>query len=101
MNDLYIHQLETENKQLREVLKSTNEVAKEYVRIEKHCDELGNRIDKAIEYINKNCVLSDEWTDLDFCNFIPTGKITYKQLTPKKVKNLLEILGGTNENNNI
>jgi hypothetical protein len=52
-----------------------------------------HKIDKAIEYIKNNCVLSDEWRDLGFCNFIPTGKITYKQLTPKKVKELLEILG--------
>lgn len=48
---------------------------------------------KIIEYIVKNCILSDEWTELDFCHFIPTGKITYKQLTPKKVKELLELLG--------
>ena len=56
-------------------------------------NEQDQKIDKAIEYIVKNCILSDEWKELDFCNFIPTGKITYKQLTPKKVKELLEILG--------
>ena len=54
MNDLYTHQLETENKQLREVLKSTNEVVKEYLEKEKYCDELENRIDKAIEYIKEH-----------------------------------------------
>jgi len=55
--------------------------------------DLEQKIDKTIEYIKNNCVLSDEWTDLGFCNFTPTGKITYKQLTPKKVKELLKILG--------
>lgn len=60
-------------------------------------DDLEERIYKSKEYIVKNCILSDEWKELDFCNFIPTGKITYKQLTPKKVKELLEILGGKND----
>ena len=55
--------------------------------------DLENIIYKAIDYINKNCILSDEWTDLDFCNFIPAGKITYKQLASKKIKKLLAILG--------
>lgn len=54
--------------------------------------KLHSIIKEVREYIHKNCILSDEWTDLDFCNFIPTGKITYKQLTSKKVKELLEIL---------
>ena len=53
-----------------------------------------DRIDKAIEYIENNCILSDEWTDLGFCNFVPTGNIKYKQLSPKKVKELLSILRG-------
>ena len=51
MNDLYIHQLETENKQLRIALKSTNEVVKEYLEKEKYCDELEEKIDK----IRKHC----------------------------------------------
>lgn len=58
--------------------------------------ELLDFIKEVKEYIQKNCILSDEWTDLDFCNFIPTGKIIYKQLTPKKVKELLEILDKEN-----
>ena len=52
------------------------------------------RIDKATEYIENNCILSDEWTDLGFCNFVPTGRIKYKQLSSKKVKDLLDILRG-------
>jgi len=55
---------------------------------------LEDRIDKAIEYIRNNCISSNEWTDLDFCNFVPTGNIKYKQLTSKKVKDLLDILRG-------
>ena len=57
-------------------------------------DDCKQRIDKAIEYIKDNCILSDEWTDLGFCNFVPTGNIKYKQLSSKKVKDLLDILRG-------
>lgn len=53
-----------------------------------------SRNEKAIEYIIDNCVLSDEWKDLGFCNFIPTGRIEYKQLSKTKVKYLLKILKG-------
>ena len=52
------------------------------------------RNEKAIEYIIDNCVLSDEWKDLGFCNFIPTGRIEYKQLSKTKIKYLLNILKG-------
>lgn len=44
MNDLYIHQLETENKQLREVLKINHQIIDMYVE----------RIDKAIKYIKEH-----------------------------------------------
>lgn len=56
--------------------------------------KLKKTIDKAIEYIKENCVLSDEWKELDFCNFVPIGKITYNSLSPKKVRKLLDILKG-------
>ena len=59
--------------------------------------DLKQRINKAIEYIEENCVLSDEWKELDFCNFIPTGKITYKSLSSKKIKDLLDILKGSDK----
>lgn len=54
MNDLYVHQLETENKQLREKLKFTNKIVQEYLKIENNCDELENKISKAINYIKEN-----------------------------------------------
>lgn len=85
-----INNLQQENKQLKERIKKVEDYAS---KVGDRRNELYDKIDKAIEYIVKNCILSDEWTDLDFCNFIPTGKITYKQLTPKKVKELLAILG--------
>lgn len=85
-----LKKLEQENKQLKE----ENERLKEWKEdLLNENIALENIRKEAIEYINNNCVLSDEWTDLGFCNFIPSGKITYKQLTPKKVKELLKILG--------
>lgn len=86
MNRIKLHkQVETMNKkQLICLCKSLIDI---------NC-ELEDRIDKAIEYIRNNCISSNEWTDLDFCNFVPTGNIKYKQLTSKKVKDLLDILRG-------
>ena len=55
-------------------------------------EKLNNIIKEAIEYIQVNCILSDEWTEIGFCRFIPTGKIKFKKLTPREVKELLEIL---------
>lgn len=49
---------------------------------------------KAIEYIKENCITSDKWEDLGFCDFVPTGEINYKQLSKAKVKKLLNILRG-------
>ena len=58
------------------------------------------KVDKAIEYIETNCILSDVWEEKGFCNFVPIGKIEYKPLSTKKVKELLKILKGEyNENN--
>ena len=49
MNDLYIHQLETETKQLREVLHTTRKVI--FEELIKRNDELKDKIDK----IRKHC----------------------------------------------
>lgn len=49
---------------------------------------------KAIEYIKQNCITSDKWEDLGFCDFVPIGEINYKQLSKAKVKELLNILRG-------
>jgi hypothetical protein len=53
MNDLYIHQLETENKQLREVLKINHQIIDMYVE----------RMDKANEILNKGCFEYDNCPD--------------------------------------
>ena len=99
------------NQPLRQLLDSTLKdnanYQKEIERLNKESEQLRtalnskeSTIKEAREYIHKNCILSDEWTDLDFCNFIPTGKITYKQLTSKKVKGLLKILDKENNETN-
>ena len=61
---------------------------------DKEIERLNNIIKDARQYIQVNCILSDEWTEIGFCKFIPTGKITIRKLTPKKVKELLDILKG-------
>lgn len=95
MNDLYIHQLEIENKQLREVLKSTNEVAKEYVRIENYCDELKNKIDKAIELAKIRIESCDAGLSNDETSIV--SKHSLLRLEIQSYKELLEILEGKNE----
>lgn len=99
----YINKLEQDNKKLEELLKSANESitwwTNRYKAVEKNNKKL-KVIDKAIKYISSNCILSDEWTDLGFCNFVPTGRITYKQLSKTKVKELLNILKGNDNNGN-
>ncbi len=82
-----------EKAELEELYENSEWWHNRFKAVQRDYENLQQKIDKAIEYIKNNCVLSDEWRDLGFCNFIPTGKITYKQLTPKKVKELLEILG--------
>ena len=92
----YITNLQEENKNLKDYLKI----------MEKGKDNNLNRFldyksrnEKAIKYIIDNCVLSDEWKDLDFCNFIPTGIIEYKKLSKTKIKYLLNILNGDDNGN--
>ncbi len=65
-----------------------------YLELHKLNERLQERIEKAIEYINRNCISSDKWEDIGFCNFFPTGIKTYKQLSKTKVKELLDILKG-------
>lgn len=76
MNDLYLHQLETENKQLRIALHECRKALEEEITTKK----------KAIEYI-KECTNSPDINE----RFISTGE----------TRKLLKILGGTDENNNI
>jgi len=56
-----------------------------------------SRIEKAVKYIKQNCITSDKWEELGFCNFIPIGKITYKQLNKSKIIGLLNILNGRSD----
>ena len=87
----YITNLQEEN----ERLKQGNElVTNKLIDVTNKMVDYKSRIDKAKEYLKENCILSDKWEDLEFCNFIPTGKITYKSLNKKKVEVLLNILQG-------
>ncbi|MBR4178057.1 MAG: hypothetical protein IKR57_01755 [Bacilli bacterium] len=79
--DYIVKDLENKNKWL----KNDNEVYK-------------SRIDKALRFIQSECILSDKWEDLGFCNFVPTGRIKYKQLSKAKVEELLNILKGSDNN---
>ena len=57
-------------------------------------NELEKRIEKAVEYISSNCILSREWKEVEFCKFLATETITYKALSRGKIKELLNILNG-------
>lgn len=72
MNDLYIHQLETENKQLRQSLKDTQDTYQDILY------EKQQRIDKAIEYIG---------------NVLCNSKAQVRNdISGKEIDNLIEIL---------
>lgn len=60
-------------------------------------ERLNNILNEATYYIKQNCILSDMWVDLGFCDFAPTVKPTYKSLSAKKVKQLIEILEGSDK----
>lgn len=81
---------------LYNITKENERLNKQYDLMENSLDEKQEVIDKAIEYIKNNCILSNEWTETEWgsLNFIPTGKITYKPLSKNKVKELLNILKG-------
>lgn len=67
MNDLYVHQLETENKQLREaleVIKTTNKLLiQQKVQMQDDLDMLDEKIDKANKILNKGCFEYDNCPD--------------------------------------
>lgn len=73
----------------KEVLQYLNELTSYTIKLE-------HKINNAIEYISSNCILSDKWEDIGFCQFIPRGSISYKPLSKKKVEKLLDILKGDN-----
>ena len=97
--------LQKENEELKHYIEENNSVSlAKYNKLKNEKEQLeltlsvikDNRliIKKAIEYIKENCIKSDKWDDLGFCNFVPTGKISYISLSVKKVKELLNILKG-------
>lgn len=65
----------------------------EIMELQQENQQLKKQKDDVVEYIKSNCIVSDEWTELDFCNFVPTGKVNYKSLNKEKVKDLLRMLG--------
>ena len=60
-------------------------------------NELEERIEKAVEYISSNCILSGEWKEVEFCKFLATETITFKALSRGKIKELLNILNGRSD----
>lgn len=62
-------------------------------KLQKENKKLKKQKEDVVEYIKSNCIVSDEWTELDFCNFVPTGEVNYKALNKEKVKDLLRMLG--------
>ena len=99
LGEHYKHLYSEVKKQKDELEKENNELQKAYELIDKSMYELMKQKDDVVEYIKSNCIVSDEWTELDFCNFVPTGKVNYKALNKEKVKDLLRMLGEIDENN--
>lgn len=101
----YITNLQQENERLKlndrewqlkyDVLENVNNVYE--ISVFKEKEDYKSRCGKAVEYIKQNCITSDSWEDLGFCNFVPIGKITYKGLSKSKIKDLLNILNGRSD----
>lgn len=91
MNELF------ESSYLSIMTQENDRLRKEIERLNNIINELEERINKAIKYINQNCILSDEWKEIGFCNFVPVGSIEFKQLSETKIKILLSILRGDKE----
>lgn len=71
-----------------------NKILKEQ---QEEIERLNNIIEKAVEYISSNCILSREWKEVEFCKFLATETITYKALSRGKIKELLNILNGRSD----
>ena len=84
--NMNVHDIPIVIEELEKAEKYINDLKKENKQLKKQKDDV-------VEYIKSNCIVSDEWTELDFCNFVPTGKVNYKALNKEKVKDLLRMLG--------
>lgn len=71
-----------------------NKILKEQ---QEEIERLNNIIEKAVEYISSNCILSREWEEVEFCKFLAIESITYKALPRGKIKELLNILNGRSD----
>ena len=92
----YITNLEQEKQMLEKIIiKQDEEQRKLFNHIVK--DDYKSRIDKAIKYLVSHCVISDEWTEVNPLEFVPTGHISYKSCGKKHTENLLNILTGGDE----
>lgn len=54
--------------------------------------EIKKLIYKIKRLIIENCISSNEWTELENHTMIPTGNITYKTMSRKKVEELMEMI---------
>lgn len=84
-----IKELKADNQELQDSITWWNN---RYNALQRDYEDYKTRCEKAIEYIKINCITSDKWEDLGFCNLVPTGIIKYKSLSAKKVKEIIDIL---------
>ena len=74
--------LKDKNEELLTLYTTEREVKEDYKSI----------IKEVRKYVKSNCIVSDVWKEIENNKFVPIGKVNYKSLSSKKVKELLEIL---------
>ena len=86
-----------DNNYFQELEKKINVVNENINRTYHENTKLHSIIKEVREYIKGNCILSDTWEELENHQFVPTGRINYKSLSSKKIKDILEILDKENK----
>ena len=94
LHKIMINGVEEENTTVLDLINELEEEKRINEENLKVIHKLEERMGKTIEYIKMNCITSDTWEDLGFCNFVPIGNIKYKSLSTKKVKEIIDILEG-------
>lgn len=84
--------------ELKDLIKTNFRLVSEREDALCNCIEYDKTLNKALAFIKDNAIKSDEWEEINSrmipVDMRPIGKIAYKTLSAKKVKELDEILKG-------
>lgn len=81
-----------------EKTKKLTDLETEQIHLKNAVYKYVNLLRKVVEFLQTNCLASNEWKEVSPSRFKPIGKVRYKSLSGKKVQELLEMLGFGHEN---